>query len=127
MITNTDCTPGANATWQCTDRNPGVLSMVGWHNYAGKAKQANWFDDGANVISFSRGSRAWIALNNGTAAKTITVQTGLPAGRYCDVIGGVKTGRRCTGDVLRVNAYGKVKVTVAAKTAVAFDRTDRIS
>ena len=32
-MTNTDCADG----WACTDREQGVLAMVGWHNYVGSA------------------------------------------------------------------------------------------
>ena len=39
--------------------------------------QAHWWDDGANVIAFSRGDRGWVAMNNNTVAKTVRVQTGL--------------------------------------------------
>ncbi len=122
LITDTTCFSG----WSCTDRNTGVKAMVGWHNYVGKAAQRHWWDDGSNVIAFARGHRGWVAMNNGTAAKTITVTTGLAPGRYCDVIHGHKSHRSCTGPTVRVRAHGKVTVRVPAKSAVAFDRSDRL-
>lgn len=121
MITDTDCSAG----WSCTHRDRGVEAMVGWHNEVGTAPQANWWDDGANVISFSRGTRGWVALNNGTAAKTITVHTGLPRGRYCDVVDGGRTGRTCAGASVVVTGRGLTTVSVPAKTAVAVARSSR--
>jgi alpha-amylase len=100
--------------------------MVGWHNEVGSASRTSWWDDGANVISFSRGHRGWVALNNGTAAKTVTVPTGLPAGRYCDVIGGGRTGRGCAGDTVVVKGHGLTTVTVPAKGALAVLRSSRL-
>ena len=55
-ITTTDC---SSAAWSCLDRDKGVIGLVGFHNYVGSAPQANWWDDGGNVISFSRGHRGW--------------------------------------------------------------------
>jgi len=122
MITNTDCANG----WACSDRDPGVVAMVGWHNYVGTTAKRHWYDDEANVIAFSRGSRGWIALNNGTAAKTINVQTGLPAGTYCDIIHGTVVHRACSGPTIRVRPNGRATVTVDARDGVAVKRTDRL-
>ena len=124
LVTDTNCAD--TATWVCVDRNPALLSMVGWANYVGAAKQKNWYDDGANLIAFSRGTKGWISLNNATAAKTLTVQTGLPAGRYCDLISGVKTHTRCTGEIITVKANGRTTVTVPAEGAIAIAKRDRI-
>jgi len=123
MITNTDC---ANGQWACVNRDPGVLAMVGWHNYVGKAQRRHFYTDDANVIAFSRGKRGWAAFNNGTDAKEIHVRTGLRKGRYCDAIHGSKVGGSCTGPVIRVSAAGRATVLVPAKDAVAFDRLDRL-
>jgi alpha-amylase len=123
LVTATDCT---SAAWACVNRDQGVIGMVAWHNYAAKYARHRWYDDGENVIAFNRGNRAWIALNNGAAAKTINVQTGLPAGKYCDVIHGSKSHGTCTGPTVRVRASGRITVSVASKDAVAFKRSDRI-
>jgi alpha-amylase len=123
LITNTDC---ASSQWACVNRDPGVVAMVGWYNYVGKAQRRNFYTDDANVIAFSRGQRGWAAFNNGTEAKQINVQTGMAGGRYCDAIHGSKVGNHCTGPVVRVNAAGRATVSVGAKDAVAFDRLDRL-
>jgi alpha-amylase len=115
LITNTDCANG----WACVDRNAGVRAMVRFHNIAGHSPVSNWWDDGANLIAFSRGDDAWIALNNGTAAKSLTVRTGLPAGNYCDVIHGTVSHGSCSGPTVHVNGSGYATVTVPAKDAVA--------
>jgi alpha-amylase len=104
---------------------PGVRAMVGWYNAVGEARQANWWDDGANVISFSRGNRGWVAFNNGTAPKRITVRTGLPHGSYCDVVHGGATAGGCAGQAVVVDKQGRTTVTVPAKDALAVTRADR--
>lgn len=124
-VTDTDCTPGRG--WACTTRIPGVLAMVGWHNYVGKAKRANWYDDGENVIAFSRGNRGFVAFNNNKeGTKTITVRTGLKAGTYCDVLHGGTRAGRCSGPTVKVSSKGRATVRIAALDGVAFTRLDRV-
>ena len=117
FVSNTDCSNG----WFCTDENQGVANMVGWHNAVAGQSVGNWYDDGSNLIAFSRGNRGWIAINNESSAKTITVETGLAAGSYCDVIHGnltVSTGA-CSGPTVTVAGNGTATVTVPAMDAVA--------
>ncbi|HEY5821935.1 MAG TPA: alpha-amylase family protein [Propionibacteriaceae bacterium] len=123
LIANTSCT---NGKWTCDHRNPGIVGMVGWHNYVGAAKRTNFYTDEFNVIAFSKGTKGWAAFNNGPSAKEIRVQTGLPKGTYCDIISGKRVGSSCTGTPVAVNTTGFTRVTVPAKGAVAFKRTDRV-
>lgn len=123
-VTGTNCTAG----WYCTDRITGVANMVAWHNLAlanGDAV-ANWYTDGTNLIAFSRGPDAWIALNNESAAQTRTFTTGLPDGTYCDIIHGRLSGGACTGPAVTVSG-NRATVTVPADDAVAIDRDSRVS
>jgi alpha-amylase len=123
FVTNTNCD---NGTWVCVDRYTGVRNLVGFHNYVGNAPVTNWYDDGVNLIAFSRGSRGWISINNETTAQTHTFSTGLGSGTYCDIIHGSISNGSCSGPTVTVNSHGRATVTVAAKDAVAFDATDRI-
>ena len=123
-VTATDCT----TTWACMDRDPSILHMVGWHNAAAGSEPANWFDDGANLIAFSRGNKAWIAINNGIAPRTVEVQTGMAPGTYCDVISGEAVGGpggSCTGQTVTVDPHGFASVSVPAKGSLAFTLGDR--
>jgi alpha-amylase len=122
MVKDTDCSNG----WTCTDRFTGVANMVGWHNEVGDAPVDNWYDDGVNLIAFSRGHRGWITINNETSAQTRTFGTGLPRGTYCDIIHGTFRDGSCSGPTIRVDAQGNASVTVPAKDSVAFDERDRV-
>ena len=116
-ITDTTCDAG----WACTDRIPGVANMVGWHNYVGDAELRHWYDDGVSLISFSRGAKGWIALNNSTAPQSHTFTTGLRGGTYCDLIHGTIDGGTCTGPTVTVTGNGAATVTVPGKDAVALN------
>jgi alpha-amylase len=117
IITDTDC----SNEWVCVDRALAVANMVGWHNYVGSAPLTNWWDDQANLIAFSRGSKGWISINNGTAPQTRTFATGLHPGVYCDIIHGDYADGTCSGPTVTVGANGSGTVTVPAQDAVAFD------
>jgi alpha-amylase len=124
LVTDTNCT---NDTWICVDRITGVRNMVGFHNYVGNAPVANWYDDGVNLVAFSRGNRGFFSTNNENAAKTVTVQTGLRAGNYCDVIHGSRAASgTCSGPSVHVAGNGKATITVGAYDSVAFTARDRI-
>ena len=117
FVTGTDCSSSA---WVCTDRVRGIANMVGWHNAAQGQAVANWWDNGSNAIAFSRGSAAWIAINNSGAAVTQTFGTGLAAGSYCDVIhGDIDSSGACTGPSVTVNGSGQATVTVNPGDSVA--------
>lgn len=118
FVTGTDC---SSTAWVCTDRTQGVANMVGWHNAARGQSVANWWDNGSNAIAFSRGGKAWIAINNSGSDVTQTFTTGLPAGTYCDVIhGDPAPSGSCTGPSVTVDSSGNADVTVHAGDSVAF-------
>jgi alpha-amylase len=118
-VTNTVC----GAAWTCLDSAVAVRHLVALHNTAGNAPVANQDDSTLNVLAFSRGNRAWIALNNSTKAVTKTFATGLKAGTYCDVVhgGASSTNGRgtCSGPTVKVDKTGRATVSVPAKDAVA--------
>ena len=74
------------------------------------------------MIAFSRGNRGWVAFNNGTADKQITVRTGLRRGTYCDAVSGGRSG--CAGTEITVDSSGRATVTVPSLGALTIDHTD---
>ena len=123
-VTNTTCGSG----WECTDRLTGVANMVAWHNLAltNNDPVAHWYDDGSNLIAFSRGPDAWITLNNETTAQTHTFATGLPDGTYCDLIHGSIAEGGCTGPTVTVTG-GATTTTVRAGDAIAIDANSKVT
>ena len=117
-ITAVACGAG---TWECEQRWPAIAGMTGWHNAAGDAAVANWWSDGGDAIAFSRGSDAWVAINDESSPRTRSFTTGLPAGIYCDVISGAAVSGACSGTAVAVNSSGQATVTVPADGAVAID------
>ncbi len=123
MVTDTNCD---NGTWVCVDRYTGIVGMVGFRTRVGNAPVQNWYDDGDNLIAFSRGNVGFFSTNNEAAAKTVTVRTGLRAGTYCDVIHGATSNGHCTGPTVTVGRDGSATITVGSHDSVAFTAADRV-
>ena len=119
FVTDTVCGTGA---WECTEQNPAIDAMVGWHDlaYTDNDAVANWTTEGSDLVAFSRGADAWIAIDNGSSAQTDTFTTGLPDGTYCDVINERYSAGTCSGGGIAVSG-GRATVTVPAGGSVAFD------
>lgn len=65
------------------------------------------------MIAFSRGARGFIAFNGQFGQNmTVKLQTGLPAGTYCDVISGNKVGSNCSGASFIVDLDGFSDISI---------------
>ncbi|XP_073666305.1 alpha-amylase 2B isoform X7 [Tursiops truncatus] len=79
--------------WVCEHRWRQIRNMVVFRNVVDGQPFTNWWDNGSNQVAFGRGNRGFIVFNNDDWALSSTLQTGLPAGTYCDVISGDKIVR----------------------------------
>ena len=106
--------------WICEHRDPIIRRMVGFRRAAAGAGVTWRWDNGANAIAFSRGDRGLVAISREVAeVVTPAIPTGLPAGRYCDVLaGGRATGGGCAGATVTVAANGTAALTLAGNSAV---------
>lgn len=98
--------------WVCEHRWRQIYNMAKFRNVAGSEPVTNWWDNGGHQIAFSRGSKAFIAINNEDFSMSSTFKTGLPSGQYCDIISGNKINGQCTGKVITVNGDGTVNLSV---------------
>ncbi|MGC5016572.1 carbohydrate-binding module family 20 domain-containing protein [Streptosporangium sp. DT93] len=105
FVTDTNC---GNGQWTCFHRQ--MTGMARFNRTVNGSAVANWYDNGNNVIAFSRGNKGWVAINNEGASVTRTFTTGLPAGTYANAAG--------SGSVT-VASNGTASVTVPARGAVA--------
>jgi alpha-amylase len=102
----------------CEHRTTAIANMVKWRSSAGGEPVANWKTLSPDQVVFSRGSRAFIALNRDASNKLndATVQTGMAAGKYCDIIQSDDT-KSCP--TVLVGADGTASVSVSSLSAVA--------
>lgn len=100
--------------WVCEHRWRQIAHMVGFKNTVGSAGVANWWDNGGNQIAFSRGSYGFIIFNGDSANLSQNLPTGLPAGTYCDVISGARSGNSCTGISIAIGGDGRGTFNIAS-------------
>ncbi|MEU7794260.1 alpha-amylase family protein [Micromonospora tulbaghiae] len=115
-ITNVTCYSG----WECEHRWPVIANMVGFRNATEGAGVSNWYDNGYQHIAFSRTGKGYLTINDeDTAVNGRSYQTGLPAGRYCDVVHGTFSNGSCSGPVITVDSSGWFAANVPAHDAIA--------
>ncbi|XP_055597407.1 alpha-amylase A-like [Uranotaenia lowii] len=99
--------------WVCEHRWRQIYHMVKFRNLCWGTSLQNWWDNGQNKIAFGRGNCGFIAFNNQLNTDFLEVlQTGLPAGVYCDIISGDKLNHACTGRSFTVLADGRASIHI---------------
>jgi len=88
--------------WVCEHRWRQITNMVAFRNAAGNNEITWWWDNGLNQISFVRGNKAFIAINNDLHDLNMRLFVGVPAGTYCDIISGQRVGDKCSGQTITV-------------------------
>ncbi|XP_013389804.1 pancreatic alpha-amylase, partial [Lingula anatina] len=111
VIVNADGTCGNG--WVCEHRWRQIANMVAFRNACDGEEISNWWDNGNNQIAFSRGNKGFIAINNDGNGLDATLQTGLPAGLYCDVISGDFVNRGCSGHTISVDGSGIAHISIS--------------
>lgn len=115
--------PGA---WVCEHRDPYIARMVAFRRITAGTAIENWWDNGANAIAFSRGDKGFVAINREATPLVAAVPASLPAGLYCDVLTGGKSGAACIGTSVTVDASRNVQITLQPMTAIAIHTGDRL-
>jgi alpha-amylase len=57
----------------------------------------SWQGPSAGRVAFGRGKGGFVAINNENGAWSASLNTQLPDGAYCELIGGGKSGSTCAG------------------------------
>lgn len=87
--------------------------MVEFRNAVEGTGINDWWTDDNQQIAFGRGDKGFIAFTNeGDLIQTL--QTGLPAGVYCDVISGGLENGACSGKSVTVNSDSTAYIELGA-------------
>ena len=114
----------APGQWVCEQRWHAIAGMVGFRDFtAGSPTVTDWWSNPAdgNQVAFGRGSAGFVVINRSTSPLSQTLQTGLAAGTYCDVVNGdlAAGSAGCTGVSIAVAADGSARFDVPPMQAVA--------
>ena len=104
--------PVADGERTCVQTWPGIVGMLQWRAAVGDATRMPGVS-ADDAYGFEREGRGVVAVNVGDEPTTMEIPTSLPAGEYCDVIG----GSGCDAQV--TVADGVASVEVPARGAVA--------
>lgn len=111
------------ANWICEHRWRGVANMVEFRNVtSSRFELSNWWDNGSNQIAFGRGDLGFVAINRQDGVElNQSLQTGMPAGQYCDIVNGEfdKATGACDGPTITVNVDGTANFNISSINASA--------
>ncbi|HEX9294033.1 MAG TPA: alpha amylase C-terminal domain-containing protein, partial [Gemmatimonadales bacterium] len=102
--------------WVCEHRDPSIRNMVGFRHVVAGTDINHWWDNGANAIAFSRGTKGFVAINNGATGLDTTVASAMVPGTYRDLL---------TSNAIVVDATGAIHLTLASRSALAIDTATR--
>ena len=105
--------------WVCQHRWPGISGMIGWRAAAGTEPITVSESDDSNVLAFSRGQAAFIAINRAKEPASGSWQTALPSGMYCNIAHGPVTSQGCVGEPVEVAEDGTIEAELPAVGFVA--------
>ena len=108
--------PRINQSWDFIHRWSDIANMVKFRS-ATDGEGVNFFTTGtADQIAFSRGRKGFVAINNAKTRWIATVQTGLPAGIYCNVTHGLRNAAKtaCNSDSVTIGADGLAHIAIGA-------------
>ncbi|XP_059475319.1 alpha-amylase A-like [Neocloeon triangulifer] len=110
VTTNPDGSCGNG--WVCEHRWNALTQMVSFRNTVVGTNVTLWWDNGNNMVSWSREGLGFIVINGEAGDLDETLSTGLPAGTYCDVISGKLENGACTGLTIVVAADGTAAISL---------------
>jgi Alpha amylase, C-terminal all-beta domain len=109
---NGQCTNG----WVCEHRWAPIANMIKFRAVTDGTVVRAFTNIGQNQISFCRGNKGFVAINNAGRALKATVNACVPDGYYCDVVSGNLVNGKCTGKIVTVKD-GKASVELDTDSA----------
>lgn len=103
-----------NQRWDLIHRWSDISNMVKFRAATSGQGVQNFITGTSNQIAFSRGNIGFLAINNDSSAWNIRLQTGLPAGVYCNVVHGLLNLAKnaCTSDSIEIGSDGVAQLTM---------------
>lgn len=104
---------GLNQPWICEHRFPQIAGMVAFRKAVGDSPVVNTATGNNNdAIAFGRGGQGFVLINRGQGTWTATLDTGLKAGTYNDLLG-------VLSNPITVGSDGKANFEIPSLRAVA--------
>lgn len=102
------CTGG----WVCEHRWRPIANMIKFRAATQNTLVKSFMNIAENQISFCRGNKGFIVINNSDQDLFQTLTACVPDGKYCDVISGELVNFQCTGKTISVSG-GKANIAIS--------------
>lgn len=107
--------------WLCIHRSKPVLEMLKWRTETRGLPLSN-FTHKETYSSWTKGNRGFFAINGSNFPLSTTLQTSLPAGKYCNLLTREASESDCPGNEIEVSSDGSVRVSMEPLSAIALLR-----
>jgi alpha-amylase len=100
--------------WDFVHRWADVYPMVAFRNATAGQAMTKVQTARPNTLAFARGNVGFVALNNDASPWQATLDTGLAAGTYCNIVHGLRSssGTSCASDSVVVDGNGRATVDI---------------
>lgn len=120
----------ANNAWVCQHRWGNIANLVAYRKHTieacpsgGDSDVDHWWSNGHNQIAFGCADKGFVIINNQDESLTQRLKTGLPAGRYCNIL---SNDAPCGGEIIDVDAEGFATFNLTAMSAAAIHGGARV-
>lgn len=107
------CTNG----WVCEHRWRAIANMIKFRSVTDGTVVRYFTNINEDQISFCRGNKGFIVINNSNRLLNATLECSMPDGHYCDVISGDIVNGQCSGKIVIVHS-GKANVDLSDEPGV---------
>jgi alpha-amylase len=115
--------------WLCEHRWTLIANMVRFRKQMAGTSTNQWWSNGKNQLAFARSDKGYVVVNKERSFMDQWLFTGLPGGRYCNMIkGGIhKDGRKCQeGKPIEVKNDGWANFQIDSEDAVVLSVDERL-
>jgi len=113
-----DATCVAGNNWNCQQRDSSILQMIEWRTKTMNLPVSNFMHK-ESYSAWSKGERGFFAINAATKELSMSFQTSLPQGQYCNILLLSEDQTDCSGSEIQVGQDGVANLVVPPQSAVA--------
>ena len=110
------CVAGNN--WNCQQKDTSIVQMIGWRTKTMGLPVSNFIHK-ESYSAWSKGERGFFAINAAKKELSMSFQTSLPQGQYCNILLLSEDQTTCPGSEIQVGQDGVAKLSVPPQSAVA--------
>ena len=113
-----DSSCGASAGWNCQQRDQSIIQMIKWRTKTMHLPTANFLHT-ESYSAWSKGELGFFAINAAQKELSMSLQTSLPQGLYCNTLLLNEDQTSCPGFEIEVGQDGMVQLNLAPQSALA--------